>query len=604
MKQARLALTLAFAFSLMTAVIGRAQPAGAKADLATVQAILNTQSLQAGQQAVIAIVLEVRKGYHAQSHEPFQENLIKCEVTLAPNPAITVYAPVYPPGEVRNYPALGKLSVYEGRSIIYVPIQVKTDAAVGPIKLTGEIELQICDDKTCFLPKTEPFVIETTIALPGRALAENQPELFKGFDPTSFARVAATTIKRERIVIFGREIDDQSFLFIFAAAFVIGIMFNGVPCVLPVLPLKAIGFYKVAEENRARSIAFGAIFSAGLISTFAVLGLFVVVLHRFGWGELFANAWFLGFIVIVLTVFAISMFGVFTVNVPTALYNVTPRHDTYTGNFLFGILTAILSTPCTFGLSLNLLIVASYQKPIVGLSLVMMVGAGMAFPYFVLSAFPELARKMPRTGPWAELLKQMMGFLLLLSAIYFARRFIEVWINTEAFWWSLFAVVLAAGAFLVFRSFQLSKQLTGRLVAIVLALIMILPAGVFAYRITNPPIAWQPFSVASLDEARSKNQIVMIEFTAAWCSNCVTLEVTVFHDEQAVRSIRENSVKPLRADLTSQTAPGWKLLRDVSAVPAIPLTLIYSPKLPEPIKLTGVYSTSDLIEAMNRAAGK
>src|SRR5207237_10150948 len=141
-------------------------------------------------------------------------------------------------------------------------------------------------------------------------------------------------------------------------------------------------------------LGVGAIFSVGLIATFAALGLLVVVLKRLNWGELFANPWFLAGIVVILAVMGLSTFGVFTVGLPVAVYRITPRHDTYLGNFLFGILTAILSTPCTFGMFFGLLIWASYQPASIGLSLMIVVGVGMAFPYLVLREFRELGRRV------------------------------------------------------------------------------------------------------------------------------------------------------------------------------------------------------------------
>src|SRR5204863_9967441 len=135
------------------------------------------------------------------------------------------------------------------------------------------------------------------------------------------------------------------------------------------------------------------------------------------------------------------------------------------------------------------------------LSLMMMLGVGMAFPYFVLSAFPELARRMPRTGPWAELVKEMMGFLLILSAVYFARRFIEGFFGEKVFWWALFGVVMAAGIYLIVRTAKFSVRVGPRLAAVVIALLMVAPAGAFAYRITNPPIAWKTYTAAGVAEA-------------------------------------------------------------------------------------------------------
>jgi thiol:disulfide interchange protein DsbD len=341
----------------------------------------------------------------------------------------------------------------------------------------------------------------------------------------------------------------------------------------------------------------GAVFSLGLIASFAVLGL-IVLLGGKAWGELFGNVWFLGTIVVVLTVLAFSMFGTFTVGLPSWMYAVTPRHDTYTGNFLFGILTAALSTPCTFGMFLGLLVWAAKQPPVLGTLMVTTVGAGMAFPYFILSAFPGLARRFPRTGPWSEVVKQMMGFLLLISAVYFARRFIEGAVGERAYWWTLFAVILASGVFLVARTNHYAKSGTPRIVGGVLALLIVVPSFLWVWRVTHPPIDWRPYSVAALEEARKSGRPVMVEFTAAWCGNCLALETTVFHDEQTVAAIKAKGVLTLRADLTQASAPGWVLLKQVNAVGAIPFTAVYMPGATEPLTLAGLYSTPDLLKAL------
>src|SRR5215212_10597875 len=142
------------------------------------------------------------------------------------------------------------------------------------------------------------------------------------------------------------------------------------------------GFYEGSRHPRPRSLALGLVFSIGIVVVFALLGLFVVVLRKLDWGQMFGNVYFLAAIVLILLIFGLSQFGVFTVGLPTAVYRFTPRHDTYVGNFLFGILTAVLSTPCTFGMFLGLLTIALAQSsPWVGASLITTVGVGMAFPY-------------------------------------------------------------------------------------------------------------------------------------------------------------------------------------------------------------------------------
>src|SRR5439155_26767090 len=106
-----------------------------------------------------------------------------------------------------------------------------------------------------------------------------------------------------------------------------------------------------------------------------------------------------------------------------AVYRFSPSHETVVGNVMFGSFTAILSTPCTFGMFFGLLIWASAQPGWIGTALLMTVGAGMAAPYLVLSAIPEVAGRLPRCGPWSEIGKHPMAVMVLAVAAYSARQF-------------------------------------------------------------------------------------------------------------------------------------------------------------------------------------
>ena len=282
-----------------------------------------------------------------------------------------------------------------------------------------------------------------------------------------------------------------------------------------------------------------------------MLALLAVVRHLFAWGELYSNPYFLSILIVVLLALSISTFGFFDVNLPPGLYSITPRHDTYAGNFLFGILTAVLATPCTLGMLVVLLAWAARQPPAIGVVLVMTVGAGMAFPYFLLSGFPEVARRFPRTGPWAELVKQMMAFLLLATAVFFARRFIDLLTGDSAFWWVLFMVALAAAIFLVFRTFHFFARLKPRLVGILCALAITAPSFMGARWLADQPYVWKPYSPQVLLEARRSNKVVVVEFTAAWCTNCQWLEKFVLDEKSIVAEVKRNNVEMIRADLTS-----------------------------------------------------
>ena len=156
-------------------------------------ATFNTTALQPGQEAVAAIVLDIEDGFHAQSHTPSEPTFIKFVAKADPNPGLTIYDPIYPAGEEKEYPNLGKLNVYTGRVIVFVPIQVKSDAATGPMKFSGTLRYQCCDENACYPPSKTPFTIETTIVPAGQKVEAQKPELFKDFDPKVFSHLAPQT---------------------------------------------------------------------------------------------------------------------------------------------------------------------------------------------------------------------------------------------------------------------------------------------------------------------------------------------------------------------------------------------------------------------------
>lgn len=570
---------------------------------------VDSSALRAGHKAWAAVVVEIQPGYHAQSHTPLDENFIKFELKPDENPSLKFGDAKYPPAELEDYPALGKLSVYQGRVVVHVPLEVKPDAKPGPIEITGKIRFQACDDKVCYPPETPKFSIKTEIVPADAPVKPNEPDLFKGLEKASLdtatsapepkaATAAAAAPTPAPVDASARMVAWQ-----FLIAFLAGIVFNVMPCVLPVLPLKAVGFYNAAQHSRAKSLAFGATFSAGLIATFAAFGILIFGFQRFSWGQLFTYTWFQAFIVLALLGLAASTFGLFTVKLPTAVYNVTPSHETYAGNFLFGILTAVLSTPCTFGLFVGLLAWAiATGSATIGVLMLVMVGVGMAFPYFLLSAMPEVARRFPRTGPWAELVKQLMGFLLVLAAVYFARPFLGRFAPEEEYWWLLFAVVVLAAGFLTVRTFQFAATAPPKIIGVTLALVLVAGSFLAAKRLAFRPYQWQPFTTAALDKARAENRIVLVEFTALWCANCQVVEASVLHSRPIVEAVRDHDVLMLKADVTDNDAPGRPLLEKLNPAGSIPLTAIFTPGSDRPIELPGIYSTTDLTQALTAAA--
>lgn len=576
--------TASFLLVVLAILAAFASPRAAHAapPKAVVTGSLSVSALQPGKEAVVAVVIDIPEKLHAQSHTPTEDYYIPLTVTLEGQSVITIGQPRYPPGVDKTYPALGKLNVYDGKVVVQVPVTVAADAKPGPVKLTGKARLQMCDDQVCFQPQNATFEIETSVVEPGAAVETKQSAEFTPITTT------ADLVKEAA----------ASAWYWYAVAFGAGIIFNLMPCVLPVLPLKAMGFYEAAQHSRWRSVGLALAFTLGIVAVFAALAVLILVTKKLTWGAQFSNPWFVWTMVGILLVMGIGLMGAFAVRLPTAVYNVTPRHDTVGGNVGFGVLTAVLSTPCTAPLFPGLLLWAQTQPTALGVGAMLMVGFGMASPYVVLSAFPDLAKKMPRVGPWAELFKQMMGWLLIGSAVFFAAGRL---ISGSNFLWAIAVVGAVAAVFLISRTVQLGAGRRGIAIAGVLAAIVFAAPAAYAglqNGLFTPSVKFVAYTPQALAEARAAGRTVVVKFTANWCGNCQYIEATVFHDRVAVNGLESANVLALKIDLTHEGAPGTDLLNELNPGGGIPLTAIYLPGAEKPVQLTSIYTTQTLLETV------
>lgn len=595
----RVALLIVLLSCLVYAPGALAQPSQAK-----VEAALNLEGLTPGSPAVLAVVLDINKGFHAQSAQPLDKNAIPTRVQVAMPAGLSAGEPIFPPGQIKEYPVVGKVSLYSGRVIVYVPIDVSPTATAGEAVISGQISYQICDEEgSCFPEEITPFVVKTRILPAGQSAAPARAELFKDYRPGSRSAPATQPAAVTAPPTGGGS--GWSVHVAFTVAFLAGVVFNIVPCVLPVLPIKIIGFYEAAHHNRTRTVALSALFGLGIVTVFAVLAMLILVWKGLTWGQQFSHPAFAWGIVVLMVVIAAWLFGLFNFDLPAGVYSFSPNHTTYWGNFLWGILTAVMSTPCTGPYFPAVMIWAQSQPAWLGVSIMIMVGVGMAFPYVILSLFPQVARSIPSGGPWSELFKQMAGFIMLGFAAYFAAgRF-----TTSGAWWATVPVALLAGFYLMARTAQLSKAPIAAgisaAVSVVPVTVMALIAAQFSGLLqknsgaTNG-VQWVEYSDQVLDTARKSNQVVLVKFTASWCLNCQTIEGTVFKDERTFAALRKHNVVTVKADLTSNKAAGWPRLRQLNPTGGIPLTAIYFPGKEQPEVIASIYTTDTLIAALEK----
>jgi thiol:disulfide interchange protein len=309
---------------------------------------------------------------------------------------------------------------------------------------------------------------------------------------------------------------------------------------------------------------------------------------------------------------------------------VNPKADNVPGSFLFGVMTGVLGLPC-FGFVAGALIPAATTLGTTAIIVIFTaLGVGMAAPYVVLSIFPKLVEKLPRTGPASELVKQVLGLLLIGFGLFFFGTGVRALIATHPYTaeslhiYALSAAVIAAGAWLLWRTLRITRK------PLNIAVFGLIGAGVAfsgvalsvnstiskresyvtrqaAIEAAGPgniiPGDWNEYSPALLDKALAEGKTVFIDFTADWCINCKVFEAQVL-DKEPVRSLlRGDEIAMIKVDMTGKNPAGDRLLSDLGRV-GIPTWAVMGPGLGDDAKVIQSYTPGAVIDALESAAGR
>ncbi len=569
-----------------------------------------------GGQFAVAVVFDHDTGWHVQSNDPAPD-FIPTRIELTPNPSVKQGAIQWPPVEKLTQGS-GKyaleLKVFAGHAVAFVPL-VADPSASGSITLKFKVSYQSCDDQIC-MPEEEKELEAKVRIVPvgdpsGLQLNKDHSETFKNFDASVFSRILAGEVASATsdFDAFGRKfkIDSSAYVLILAIAFFAGFLLNFTPCVLPVIPLKALSLQQQAG-NKAKLTLFGTAYCLGIIATFLVLGLLIFGIVTGGqkqdWGQIFTNKWFTITMSVVVFVMGLGMMGLFTMRLPDSLYMLNPSHDSVLGNFLMGALTGILSTPCT-GPFLGATIAWAAKQPAwLGLLTLVVMGIGMAAPYAALIAFPKLVDRLPKSGPGGELLKQVLGIFLIAVAAFLASNLVaEPWtwyvIGGLGALASLWAIV---GAWRMLRSHR-AKVITTVCATLALAITVVATRSL-AY---EGPISWKKFRnrpdaeiQEAIKKANAEGHTVVIDFTARWCSNCHVIEKTVLNSDEGVALLTRPNVRPFKVDLSQAGEnQGWGTLKGISGGGGIPVIAVFRPGAAKPIFFNSFFPISDLVAAVD-----
>jgi thiol:disulfide interchange protein DsbD len=256
-----------------------------------------------------------------------------------------------------------------------------------------------------------------------------------------------------------------------------------------------------------------------------------------------------------------------------------------------------MSTPCSFAYLATAFVWAQTRPLWLGSLAIVLIGVGMSLPYIMLVLFPQLVRRMPRPGRWMELFKHAMGFVLLGVAIWLLTT-----LPSENLPWVLgYAIVLSAclwmwGRWVGFGSSK-AKLWTVRAIAAALAI----AAGWWMLSGPTPlAVDFGPFDRQAISAAVDADRPVLIDFTADWCLNCKTVENTVYRDSRVGRLVRDKNVLAIKGDVTDAGSAAALMLEQELGEPGVPVSVLFVPGQPEPVRFHGVFSADALVAELEK----
>jgi len=597
--------------------VGAAHGQVAGASVVRARSVWSVSVAHRGDRRVLAVVLDMDGGHHinpprAQLHDDF---LIPTQLKVVDvSQGVTAGPAQYPaPGSVVVGPAdqPRQTEGYENQVVLYVPVQVGTEAQLGESRLDLELVYQACDRTQCFAPTSIRLWASLEVVDESVPIDQSVDEaIFAAFNPRGGQDVGGgvgfNILGLEFTV---RSLAWQGFMMLLLVAGLGGLLLNFTPCVLPVIPLKIMGLSHAAG-NRARCLTLGVSMSLGVVVFWLALGLMIATVSGFtAINQLFRYPFFTVAVGLAIGVMAIGMFGVFSVRLPKAIALIDPKHDTLFGSFGFGVMTAVLSTPCTAPLMGAAAAWATTQHAGTTLAVFGAIGVGMALPYLVLSAWPVLVQRMPRTGPASELIKQVMGLLMLAVAAYFVgvgvvgMRASGVAPPSLAYWWPVMGLMAAAGGWLAYRTARITTSIGRRVVFVGLGCALLAGSVYGGIRLTDTgPIDWVYYTPDRFAQAQRDGKVVVMDFTAEWCLNCKWLEKNVLNQPSVVESIEQEGVVAMKVDLTGKNEAGGQMLEQVGRV-AIPLLVVFDRNGSEVFK-GDFYTAGQVIEAVENAKSR
>ena len=386
-------------------------------------------------------------------------------------------------------------------------------------------------------------------------------------------------------------------------AFLGGVILNIMPCVFPILSLKALSFTRgTAQTHRRASL----VYAAGVIISFVAIASVLVAIQQtgklIGWGFQLQNTGFVIALVYLFTVMGLSLNGL--IHFGTSMMNMgqsLTEREGDAGSFFTGVLAVVVASPCTAPFMGSALGYALTQPIAITLLVFAALGTGMAFPMVLLSYSNAMVKLLPKPGAWMDTAKNILAFPLYLTAVWL------LWVAGNQSGVNTMAMALA-GLVLVALAAYLYGQSLIRKVAAVLLLLGAIALAIPTANTSDPTtssraladgqIAW---SAAALDDHLNRGDPIFVDVTADWCITCLANEAAVLFTTEVQQAFISADISYMIADWTDYDADIGAFVKSHGRS-GIPLYVMYPRgKGSEPIILPQLLTRDIVLSAIENA---
>ena len=408
----------------------------------TVEASLDPTELRAGEVITVYVTATSEPEFHIYAINDVAEGPIPSKVTIE-GEVVDVVSKTSEPTPINKYDEGFLMETYyhEGTVTFETDVKIKGSLDPGDYLLSAGLLFQACDPTICFPPTTKTIELAFTVVE-----GETRPDR---------SEIVAAVAKPVSLPSDDDNIDLDIIISAGFGSFLLlslsmGLLALLTPCVFPMIPITVSYFTKLGETEGENPLKQASVYSVGIIVAYTVLGLLLAMtLGASGANQLASNPWMNLFIGGLFVYFALSLFGMYEIQLPASLRRFSMKQEGrggYVGTLFMALTFTLTSFTCTVqfvGLLLVRAIQGDWMWPFIGM---LFFSAAFAMPFFFLALFPQYLSRMPKSGGWLNAVKVSMGFLELAAAFKFFS-------NTDLVWgWDVFTrpFVLATWVVIVF----------------------------------------------------------------------------------------------------------------------------------------------------------